>query len=107
MSNNKQPKPSKQVVESTHPVFTYIGHGEGSPSVINFMGKQKFIRGKATEVSDPELLAKLPGIKTFVEGEVDAEVLHQIDTEAKEAADAQRIQDAETNARYNKKHRGE
>jgi len=88
--------------------FTYIGGGEGSPHVINFMGKQKFVRGQLTEVTDPEVLAKLDGgVSTIIEGPADAELLHQIDSEAKEAADAARASDAAINARVTKKFRGE
>lgn len=87
--------------------FTYIGAGENSPYVINFMGKQRFTRGQLTEVTDPELLAKLPGIATFVEGPADAETLHKIDTEAKEAADLKRAEDLVVNAKYSKKFRVE
>lgn len=88
--------------------FTYIGAGEGSPYVINLMGKQRFTRGKLTEVTDPEILAKLDGgMSTFVEGSADAEILHQIDTEAKELGDAKRISEVEANAKFSKKHRVE
>lgn len=88
--------------------FTYIGAGEGSPYVINFMGKQRFTRGKLTEVTDPEVLAKLDnGIHTFVEGQADAETLHQIDEEAKLSGDAKRIAEVEANAKFSKKHRVE
>lgn len=88
--------------------FTYIGAGEDSPYVINFMGLQKFTRGVLTEVTDPEVFTKLSkGVPTFVEGPVDPEVIHQIDTEAKEKAAARRAEDLIINTRYNKKHRGE
>lgn len=88
--------------------FTYIGGGESSPHVINFMGKQKFVRGQLTEVTDPVVLAKLDGgVSTIIEGEVDAEILHKIDSDAKEAADAIRSSDAALNARVTKKFRGE
>lgn len=87
--------------------YTYIGGGDGSPYVITLMGKQKFVRGELTEVTDPEILAKIDGIPTFVEGKADAATLHQIDQEGKEAMEAQRAQDLITNARYTKKHRGE
>lgn len=88
--------------------YTYIGGGEDSPRVINFMGKQKFVRGVLTPVTDPEVLAKLEGgVKTFVKGEADQETLHRIDEEAKEKADLQRAEDKATDARFKKKHHGE
>lgn len=79
-------------------IYTYVGKGEDSPQVINFIGKQKFVRGKATAVEDKEVLSKLgEGEKThpcFVEGEVDPEVLFDNDLAAKQAAEAARKRDA-------------
>jgi hypothetical protein len=86
-------------------VYTYVGKGEGSPSIINLMGKQQFVRGKAQEVTDPEILAKIDGMSTFVKGEADQETLFKIDEEAKAAADAQRKADATLNAEVTKRHR--
>lgn len=88
-------------------IYTYVGGGESSPNVIQFMGIQKFVRGKATEVTDPVVLAKLKGHPTFVEGEVEMEDLHEYDETAKTEADAQRKKDIETNARYHKKFKTE
>ena len=110
--NTKAPKTEEVVVAPKKKnenvrQFTYIGAGEGSPQVINFMGKQKFIRGKLTEVTDPEILSKLPGVSTFVEGESDPEKIHQIDADAKEAADLVRKSDALLNAKFSKKFRTE
>ena len=87
--------------------FTYIGQGEGSPHVINFMGKQKFVRGQLTEVTDGELLAKLPGVATFIEGPVEVESLHNMDADAKEKADKKRSEDVIINANFSKKFRQE
>lgn len=79
-------------------IFTYVGGGEDSPQVIDFMGKQKFVRGKAVEVTDASVLAKIDGHHCFVRGEVDPETLYENDLEAKEAADAQRNRDARMQA---------
>lgn len=87
--------------------FTYIGAGDSSPYVINLMGKQKFVRGQLTEVTDPALLAKLPGMSTFIEGPADAELLHKIDQEGKDRYEAQRQVDQLANSKYVKKHHGE
>lgn len=84
-------------------VYTYVGGGEDSPRVINFMGRQKFVRGQATEVTDPLVLDKLKNHPTFAEGEVDQEDLHEYDEKAKEEADAQREQDKITQAAAKKK----
>jgi len=88
-------------------VYTYVGAGDGSPYVINFMGQQEFTRGKATVVTNPALLAKLPGASTFVKGEVEPTVLHEIDQTAKAAYDAKIAEDKVINARFQKKHAGE
>lgn len=87
--------------------FTYVGGGYNSPQIINFMGRQEFVRGKLTEVTDPYLLAKLPGVTTFVEGTADAELIHKIDQEGNSHYNKQRKEDAIVNARYSKKHVGE
>lgn len=100
-------KPSTKGGKKDGRFFTYIGGGDSSPYVITLMGKQKFVRGELTEVTDPDILAKIGGMSTFVEGEADAATLHKIDQEGKEAYEAQVAQDRATNARYNKKHRGE
>lgn len=89
------------------PIYTYVGAGEDSPRVINFMGKQKFVRGQATEVTDPEVLGKIANCPTFISGEVDPETLHEYDEKARGDADAQRAADRERDARWKKKHAGE
>ena len=106
--DEKAPEPNKP--EPTKPsgyMFTYIGKGEGSPHVITLMGKQKFVRGQLTEVTDPQLLAKLPGLSTFVQGPADMELLHQMDSDAKDEADKKRAEDLIINAKFSKKHRVE
>ena len=85
--------------------FTYVGAGESSPRKINFMGKQEFVRGKAVEVTDENLIKKIEGNPTFVEGQADEETLARIDEEGEEEAETQRRQDAKTNALYTKQHK--
>lgn len=65
-------------------IFTYVGAGADSPQVINFMSKQRFVRGQATEVTDPEVLRKVVNNPTFVAGSVDAEKVHESDVVASE-----------------------
>lgn len=80
-------------------VFTYIGGGESSPRVIHFMGLQKFVRGRPTEVTNPLVLAKLSKgtHPTIIKGTLDdEEELHEMDEEATKAADKQRAEDKET-----------
>lgn len=97
----------EETEEGEGKVYTYIGGGADSPRIINFMGRQKFVRGQATKVTEPALLEKLKGHPTFVEGEADEETLFKIDEEGKAEEDAQRAQDKITNATYTKKFRGE
>lgn len=110
--STKKAKVAKEDVAETAPavegkVYTYVGGGEDSPRTINFMGQQKFIRGKATEVTHLDLLAKLENHPTFVEGEVDQDQLEESDSEAKAEADEQRAKDIKLNAAYTKKHKTE
>lgn len=85
-------------------VYTYVGAGTEPPVKINFMGKQVFIRGKATTVTNAEVLAKLKGHPCFVEGEVDQEDLHDQDEEATVKAEKQRKIDEAVNKAFQKKH---
>lgn len=87
--------------------FTYIGGGADSPRSINFMGKQKFVRGKSVEVKDPEVIAKLEGNPTFIEGEADDDLLDQIDEDGKTEEEKQQRRDLIKNQEYVKKHKTE
>jgi len=77
-------------------VYTYVGGGEDSPRVIDFMGLQKFVRGKPEEVTDQVVLRKVRNHPCFVEGEVEEEEIHDYDLKAKKEADAQRASDKKT-----------
>lgn len=92
---------------STKPVYTYIGRGEDSPLVIDFMGKQRFVRGKAAEVTNPDVLAKIARHPCFVEGTVEADILHDSDEAARKEAELQRKKDRDLNAAWKKKHNKE
>jgi len=47
-------------------LFEYVGNGENSPESIKFMGKVKFkLKGKPVDVTDPAIIAKLQGNKSF------------------------------------------
>ncbi len=87
--------------------YTYVGGGESSPNKIKFMGKQEFIRGKATVVSDASLIKKIESNPCFVKGSVKAEVLHEMDEAANQKADAQRGVDRKLNEHYQKAFKGE
>lgn len=84
--------------------FTYVGGGEDSPRVINFMGLQKFVRGQFTEVKNPVVLAKIKNNQCFVNYEVEEDSIFEADEEAKLEADRQRKIDQKTNAAYIKKY---
>lgn len=87
--------------------FTYVGGGEDSPRTINFMGLQQFTRGKAVEVTHPDVLAKLQDHPTFVEGEISLDELDEYDATAKTDADKKRLRNKAINAAYIKKHQAE
>ena len=87
--------------------YTYVGGGEDSPRVINFMGLQKFVRGQLTEVTDPDVLKKLKNHPCFVPYEIEQEALHEADEEAKVAAENQRKEDQKINAAFHRKFKTE
>ena len=101
MSNQQVEKP-KPVVKGDN-VYTYVGAGDAPPHVINFMGKQEFVRGEAVEVTDPVLLAKIVNNASFVKGSVDPKTLYKADAEAAKKAEEQRKADAKTHAEFQKK----
>lgn len=94
----------KEKVPEDGEVFTYVGRGETPPVKTNFMGRQTFVRGRATVVTDPVVLAKIKINPCFVAGEVDMEELHEADEQARKEADAQRAEDKRIDAAYKKKH---
>lgn len=93
--------------DDTSAVYTYVGAGEDSPRVINLMGRQKFVRGEPTEITDPVILEKIDGMTTFVKGVVGQEDLHVIDEEGKAVADAAKKEAKAVDAQFKKKHGGE
>ena len=76
--------------------YTYIGSGESSPSFITFMGRVDFMLGEEVEVTDEVALKKLKGNKCFKEGSVDSAEIMKSAKVAKEEANAQRKEDAQT-----------
>lgn len=83
--------------------YTYIGGGADAPQLINFMGKQEFMIGDPTEVTDPEVLAKIGGNQCFVEGEADRKEIIKEAKKAQEKAAAQLVEDKMVNAREMKR----
>lgn len=47
------------------PFYKYIGPDDEAPAKTNFMGKVKFKLNKSSEVTDPQVLAKLQGHPSF------------------------------------------
>lgn len=88
-------------------IYTYIGAGADSPRVINFMDRQKFVRGQATEVMDEIVLKKIINNPTFIQGEATQEQLHTIDEEAAAEEQKTRDRDNKMNAEFSKKHKTE
>ena len=85
--------------ECTMTIYTYIGGGETSPQIINFMGRQEFMIGEEVDVTDLKLLAKLKTHQCFVEGKADRRKIAGDAKKAKDKADAQRKADLLVNAR--------
>lgn len=88
-------------------VYTYIGKGTEIPRRINFMGLQPFVRGQATEVTNPTVLKKLKGHPCFVEGEVDPDELDEADVAAEEEVKVKKAVEAKIEKEFKKKHHGE
>lgn len=88
-------------------VFTYIGGGEDSPQVINFMGRQKFVRGRSVTVTDPIVLSKIKNNPTFVAGSVDSDELFEMDEAAQQRALKIREEDKKIDANFKKKYNKE
>lgn len=90
-------------------VYTYVGSGAEAPETVNFLNRQKFVRGISETVTDPLVLSKIGGHPCFVKGEADKSVMDKNAKDAAEQADAQRQRDNETqdtvkrrNAKYAK-----
>lgn len=99
--NEKFPEDAQEVTEIVKPVksdniYTYIGAGHEPPSVIKFMGIQSFIRGKATPVTNPTVLAKIKNHPCFVNGEVEADELVERDSKEDKRVEEQRQKDMQT-----------
>lgn len=86
-------------------VHTYVGGGEDSPRKINFMGKQEFVRGQPTKITDPAILAKVKNHPCFTQEEVTQEDLHEMDEAAAKEAGLKRGMDLKTSLAYKKQQR--
>lgn len=80
-------------------IYTYIGGGDTPPRITNFMGKQEFIIGEPTEVTDPQLLVILEKHRSFKKGEVDNKEIELATEKARKKAGAQVADDQIVNAR--------
>jgi len=87
--------------------FTYVGAGEESPARIKFMGKQDFVLGRYTIVTDLKLIEKLTGNPAFVKGKVKPEVVQDIQDKAAVISAANRKADKAMDAQFKKLHHGE
>ena len=54
-------------------IWTYVGYGVTPPHTTKYMGLQNFIRGVPTRVTNPLVLEKIGGNRSFAKGEVDME----------------------------------
>ena len=91
------------MTEQKKQTFTYVGSGEDSPNVINFMGRQEFVRGEEQEVSDPTVLRKIENNPSFVKGKFGLKGIQEMDKKAKAKADKQRAKDDKTNVAAKKR----
>ena len=87
-------------------IYTYVGAGDEPPHMINFMGLQKFVRGKEVEVTNPEILAKIDGNPSFIKGKADPEKMFENDEKAKKKADAQRFEDQKMQIAMDRQNKG-
>lgn len=85
--------------------YTYIGHGEGEPHMIKFMGIQNFMRGELTTVTDPVVLRKIKNNPCFVKGAYPRDKLFEDDEKAKKKADDQRFEDSKLQIEMERKQR--
>jgi len=85
---------NKEVVTlASSNIYTYIGQGDEPPHMINFMGRQQFIRGTPTEVTDMGVINKIRTNPCFVAGKVDQSELFARDEAAKKQVEKQRMED--------------
>lgn len=87
-------------------VYTYVGTGDTPPAVINFMGRQEFVRGEPVEVVDEAILPKLQNNPSFIKGTVEMRELHARDKAAAHEAAEKRQADALVQQNYARKHSG-
>lgn len=115
MSNNQQANKPAQAEAPKTPkvegeVYTYIGGGTDSPQLTTLKGvdgfEQKFVRGKATPVSDKEILRKIVKNPTFKKGAVEQEVLFEMDEKAARHDASIRDRALRMDTRFKKKHGG-
>lgn len=71
----KEPTPAVEAGE----IWTYVGFGVTPPHTTKYMGIQHFIRGVPTKVTDPRVLEKIGGNRSFAKGEVDMEYYFEQD----------------------------
>ena len=84
--------------------FTYVGAGQSPPPVINFMGKEEFVRGEGKVVTNTEVLHKLRNHPCFINGVVSQKELYQRDKEASVIAEKNQQRDKKMNVAFLKKH---
>ncbi len=84
------PIKSESIIKLVAPSeYTYIGGGTSAPAITNFMGKQVFILGELTKVTDPEVLAKIRNNPTFRKGKVSAEEIYEANEKVAKIAQEQ------------------
>jgi hypothetical protein len=97
-------KAAKKAEKAAGDTYTYIGGGASSPRKIMFMGRQEFVRGKPTKVTDPEVLKKVQDNPSFTQGKVSEEDLHDIDEAGAKAEEEQQAINKKIDDSFKKKH---
>jgi len=92
----------------TDPVYTYIGAGETSPQVINFMGLKVFRIGMPELVSFGSVVhKKIQGNPAFKEGEVSIVEITANETKEKKEVAEKKAADRKLNEEVKRKYRAE
>lgn len=97
--------PEKKPVNNKANIYTYVGSGDTPPHIVNFLGRQSFVRGIPMEVTDEMILRKIVNHPCFVAGAADPEAMHKSDQEYARLAASIRQRDREMDqaeARRNK-----
>lgn len=104
ITSEQESETPAEVAVSKAPTFTYVGAGESSPEVINFMGLQLFVLGEETEVTNPRVLSKIQNHPCFVKGAADKRKMMESRQAAAQRAQRKRQADKQADENFKKQH---